>query len=260
MRKLIIPVLAIASIALLSCKKESVDTGKFKPATLTFMLETKVGEESIEKNKEYKSAKDTFSITELKYFLSNITFVNSSVGTSKKIDGSYILYNLENEETKQVPYEIDEAFTFDKLKISFGVDSIANNDFYNTSGDLQPGGQDGMAWSWSTGYKFIKFEGKTKTADFVQHIGTNANYTTIQLPVSGTLEEGGSYTVHIQADLLALLNGHHKVDLNTPSEHGGSMKNPIIGNSTMNFLKIHHFTGGHFHVGDQDHTEENTNH
>lgn len=264
MRKLFISVLAIASIALLSCKKESVDTGKFKPASINIMLETKVGHESIEKNKEYKSEKDTFSITELKYFLSNITFINTSEKSSKKIDGSYILYNLENGGTKNVSFEIDETFTFDKLEISFGVDSIANNDFYNTSGDLQPGGQDGMAWSWSTGYKFIKFEGKTKTGPFIKHIGTNTNYNTIQLPASGTIEEDGNYTLHIQADILALLNGHHKVDLdqNSGHGHGHSNKHPIAKNSSMNFLKIHHFSGGEFtiHSDTHNHQHSDTHH
>ncbi len=246
MNKLTLGLLSISVALSISCKKKTINNETEKnPATINLMLETTVDNHAVSMNKEYFSEKDTFSITELKYFLSNFTFVDTVTGERKKIKSSYVLFNLETGATKNTPFTLDDEFSFNQVEVSFGVDSIANTDFYNTSGDLQPGGQDGMAWSWNTGYKFIKFEGSTKSEDFIQHIGTNINYTTIKLPVTGSIKKEETYTLHLKADILALLNGQHKVDLNVKSGHSGhSKKNPIASNSQTAFLKIHHFSGG----------------
>ncbi len=239
--------IVVLAMLVISCKKEDSPVIMedspviIEDSKINLMIETVVNGNKIVKNTEYISKKDTFSITQLRYYISNVTLINSNNNQRTVIPKSYLLFDLDNGGMNKFPLSLDKNVKFDKIEVSFGIDSVANHSISHTEGDLDPSGNNGMIWTWNTGYKFIRFEGETKTGNFIVHRGKDLNYTTITLNASGDFKQGNNYTIHIQAELLALLNGTHKIDLDNATGHGGSgTKGALFQNAETDFLKIHH--------------------
>jgi hypothetical protein len=123
-----------------------------------------------------------YAIQSLDYYLSNFKLRNPSQQEFFAEVGSYHLVNalLNSGETiftiNNVPGK-----KFSELEFSIGVDSVANSRT-DQVGDLDPA-NGGMAWDWTTGYKFFALTGRwqkgTETRPLVFHIGENFNYKTL---------------------------------------------------------------------------------
>ncbi len=139
---------------------------------------------------------ETYTITKLKYYVSNIGFVQEP---QNLITPSVYLVNAANNEPIIIPAPINK---FTAITFLLGVDSV-----YNYSG-AQTGALDplnDMFWVWNTGYIMFKLEGKspasTQYNKIEYHIGGyKAPYKTMQqitLPISNIINN----TVNIQLDV-----------------------------------------------------------
>ncbi len=109
---------------------------------------------------------DTFSVTALKYYISNIRLKKSD--GSYFTDGKYYLVDASDSiNTCKLTLQNVPVGNYVSLEYIFGVDSLRNCSGAQT-GALDP--INDMFWSWSTGYIFFKFEGySSSTTAFPFH-------------------------------------------------------------------------------------------
>jgi hypothetical protein len=112
-------------------------------------------------------SKDTITVNLLKYYISNVVLTKSD-GSKHVVPESYYLISPEENtiEIKDIP-----SGDYTGIEYIIGVDSARNNSGIQ-SGALNP--SNGMFWSWSTGYIFVRIEGtspQSPTGMFLYHLG-----------------------------------------------------------------------------------------
>ena len=180
-----IPFLIVLCITINACKpKHFCDVcGLYNPSgTLKLQLQSEInGNKIILNSVKYLNANlDTFTVSKLKYYISNIRLQKSD-SSYYDIPESYYLIDVSvsNDTTITIPYI--PAGNYIGVKFSIGVDSIHNHTG-SQPGALDPTIEGDMLWLWSTGYKFVKLEGTYKTASsggfqaLVFDIGDDVNY------------------------------------------------------------------------------------
>ena len=212
---------------------------------------------------------ETLKINRLNYIVSNFVLIGA--------DGSETVYPKENsyfvinEGTGAATVHLEDipAGDYKAVRFGLGVDQqrylqgeTAQQSFWDIAA------QSDLTWTWSTGYKFINFEGTFSSAgtngekDFQVHQGSNTatdNYReiTLTLPNTARVRTNETPSIHIIADANKILDGATKIRLtealNTAvtaaSIMGGEKLIAIAGNTlTM-------FTVDHVHNGAGDHHE-----
>jgi hypothetical protein len=215
------------------------------------------------------SNNETLTINRLNYIVSNIVLI--------KADGSEYVYPKEesyfiiSQEAGMLTVHLENipAGDYTQLKFGIGVDrqrylqgETAQQSFWDLAAAHD------MTWTWSTGYRFINFEG-TFTApgldgakNFQVHQGSNTatdNYreVTLNLPTTARVRQGELPSIHLKGDANVLLDGAIKIkladNLNTAGTGaaimGGENLVHIAGNSTALF------TVDHVHNGEGTHHE-----
>jgi hypothetical protein len=115
---------------------------------------------------------DSFSIELVKYYISNIVFMDNNGNTWVEPE-SYHLVDVEDESSCKIYVRDVPAGVYTSVSYMIGVDSTRNVSGAQT-GALDPA--NGMFWTWSSGYIMAKVEGHSpsSTASFgllVLHIG-----------------------------------------------------------------------------------------
>ena len=128
-----------------------------------------------------------YQIEKLKYYISGIELSHTQSGQTYAVPNSYHLISGNGPQglhTVQLP-EVP-AGSYNTISFNIGIDPVKNTSLDNT-GDLNPSNE--MAWNWDTGYKFLLLEGdyfpegQTETIPLIYHVGTNANYKRVSLPL-----------------------------------------------------------------------------
>ena len=187
MKKLLLSTLVV-SLSLFSCKEEATSPVVEECPKVKIMLEHQFNGEPLDFDTKYVNANgDTLQISELKYFLSNLIFVDNHGNEQKVADSYYLVEQGEESNIKVLEIEGLEEGTYSSFKLSVGVDSVSNHSVAAATGDLDPNGADQMIWAWNTGYKFIRCEGDYASAvdnssgSFVYHVGGDANFKTFHI-------------------------------------------------------------------------------
>ena len=210
---------------------------------------------------------EQFSISTLKYYISNIKLINTS-GTEYIVpqDSSYFLIDEANAESRFCHIEVPEA-DYKTLTFTIGVDSLRSTmDITKRTGVLDPtGGHDAMYWGWNSGYIFFKMEGtspvSTTEGKFYYHIGgfggysapTINNIKTVTLNLSSRgvaqVREGGESNIHLLVDVMKVFNGSTRVSI---AENSAVMFSDFSTKIAGNYAAM--FTHDHTENGeDHDH-------
>lgn len=210
---------------------------------------------------------EKLTINRFNYIVSNIVLI--------KADGSEYVYpkqesyfviaqegSLFNVDLENVP-----AGDYTKIKFGIGVDQqqylqgeTAQQSFWDLAS------ANNLTWTWSTGYRFVIFEGTFATTtnpevsyNFQVHQGSNSatdNYreVTLDLPNTALVRAGMIPSIHLKTDLSVLLDGATKIKLSdningagtAASIMGGENLIKIAGNSQAMFEvdHVHNGTGG----------------
>lgn len=192
--KNLIPVLIICILAFAGCDDDKNDTPAPLPTAgnITFIIKNNIDGQPIQIGamNNVNEAGNTYSVDELKYYLSNFVLIRDD-GTEFKAPN----YELIDEESAASKYFVLENVPFGNytgLRFYMGVDSTKNHSGVHT-GDLDP--VNGMIWDWSTGYIYFKHEGmfidSTGTPDYLTyHLGTLKALVTEELPISMNFNSG----------------------------------------------------------------------
>ena len=216
--------IGILSIAFVSCKDDDDDTTTPTPTAtagdVVIDITNIAGSQNVDVTggtNYTNSFGEVFSVTKLKYYISNVQLLNNGVVTYTMPE-SYFLVDESVPASKLLTLPDVPGGAYDAVRFLIGVDSTRN-----VSGS-QTGALDqanGMFWSWNSGYIFFKLEGASANAssgNIMYHIGgfkkslnqdatrtVNLTFGGSKLNVNGTQEA----EIHIFADLLNFFDGAH---------------------------------------------------
>ncbi|OIQ21070.1 MAG: hypothetical protein BM557_04755 [Flavobacterium sp. MedPE-SWcel] len=211
---------------------------------------------------------ESLTIDRFNYIVSNVVLINAAgeeVVYPK--EESYFVVSEEND-LKTVHLENFPAGDYKKIKFGIGVDAqrylqgeTAQQSFWDlaTANDL--------TWTWSTGYRFINFEGTytghhiTDATPFRMHQGSNSatdNYreVTLDLPSTGRVRENETPSIHFVVDLNVLLDGDTKISLHDNINDAGTATSIMgganlvtIAENSKKMFEVHHVhnASGHTH-------------
>lgn len=206
---------------------------------------------------------ETLTINRFNYIVSNIVLVkdDGTEFTYPKNDSYFII----SEETGAFTAHLEHipAGDYKQIKFGLGVDQqrylegeTAQQEFWNLASSSN------MVWTWSTGYRFINFEGTFTSAsnanplNFQIHQGSNSatdNYRqiTLSLPTTARVRTTEMPNIHLVADANAIADGTNKVilhdNINTAGTNASIMggENLInIATNTMNMFIVDHVHNG----------------
>lgn len=149
--------------------------------------------------------RDSLRIETLKFYISNIQFIENNVIVWKE-ENSFHLLDASIRESMSIELKIPAAVKFNKIKFTLGIDSTTNVAGV-IGGDLDP--TRGMYWTWQSGYINFKMEGKsnvckTRNNEFDFHIGGyQSPFNTIQ---SVLLDTGNNRIIDITIECKKLID------------------------------------------------------
>lgn len=164
------------------------------------------------------SLEEEFSITKLKYYISNIALYKGAEG--EPVPESYFLVDAAVDSSTTITVPVEPG-VYQNLDILLGVDSARNVSGAQT-GALDP--LHDMFWTWNTGYIMMKLEGlsgsSTEPNNRIQyHIGGfSGEHSALRKVGVGMfspmeLKRGQTMTVNIVADLLRWFDGVHELPI-----------------------------------------------
>jgi len=134
-------------------------------------------------------------LTNVQYYLNGLELRDAS-GTWHAV-GDIHLVDFNREHPTAV--EAVPAGTYTAMRFGVGIPKALNTDIdpasYPNDHPLSVLGSAGMFWTWSTGYIFLKYEGKAAVAEgspieepISYHLGTDLSYRVITLPFAGPMQ------------------------------------------------------------------------
>lgn len=241
------PLLLFTSVLLIlaSCNRKMASGSNPDSATgiLTLAFENSAGDKKVAMNGDtYTNATgETFSVTLLQYFISNISLKKTD-GTVITIpqDSSYFLVKESVPASRQISLHVPKGH-YSSVTFTLGIDSLRNTKpLAERTGILDPaGGAEGMYWGWNSGYIFFKMEGhssaipdnKAGTKKFRYHIGlyggmnsptvNNIKNITINLKEKQVAKAGPGKKsmVTINTNILQMFTGTENISI---------AKNPVV--------------------------------
>ncbi|WP_299435769.1 MbnP family protein [uncultured Aquimarina sp.] len=220
-------ILLITLIVITSCKDD--DDAKFGALNVDFI--NKAGSDLITLNAGFYTnmSNETYTVSELKYIISNIVLIKENGEEFiYPVADSYFLINEEVSSSKQITLDDIDAGVYTKIRFGVGVDQ-SNYPLNGVTNFIPTAEESGMLWSWSAGYKFVKFEGSFTpqggtSSDFLLHIGSHGtvldNYKEITLDISNTLTIGDQTTsnLSIETDVAKIFDSTNTYSLEQKSD------------------------------------------
>ncbi len=230
MKKLIVLCLLV-SLAIACNNDESTNTPT--PGSLNLVFQNTIDASPLVMNDLVytNTSNENYGINELKYIISNITLIRlDDTEYIYPVEDSYFLIDEEGNKTASlvnIP-----ADTYKAIKFGFGVDPTKYPIESGTLNFVPLAEEADMLWSWSAGYKFIKFEGNYSVNSgseipFLYHVGSHGatldNYKEIIIPVSNMViqsngENDNITERNIQFDIAKIFDSIHTLSLEAKNE------------------------------------------
>ena len=148
----------VGSIFLLSCKNETiVPDVEFPVSSLELRFNNQVNNSNLEltSGRYLTSSSDTFSLSGLKYIISNIRLFKNDELVYTELD-SYHLIDEKLEDSKLIILDSVPFGEYDRIDFALGVDSTNDNGQAN-AGDLSS--NNGLFWIGWGSYIYFRFDG-----------------------------------------------------------------------------------------------------
>ncbi len=125
---------------------------------------------SLKTNKQYSSENHNFKIDNLKFYISNIVYLNQG-DTVLEFQKKHHLIDIADTNSLKLLSALETSF--DEVRFQIGIDSSTNVSGA-LDGDLDP--TKGMYWTWQSGYINFKLEGTSsysqqRNGAFEYHLG-----------------------------------------------------------------------------------------
>lgn len=221
--KKIIAFFAFATF-LISCNEDKDDTGE-EFGSLNLVFENSVGDQPLNLNSDiYLNASgEAYRVSELKYIISNIELTRSdNTVVTIPVQNSYFVINEEGTTTASLDSIPSGSYT--NITFGFGVDPTKYPIESGSMNFIPTAEEAGMLWTWSAGYKFLKFEGiYSTTADtgdentFVYHVGSHGanldNYKEVSLAFAKSITANTLTNQTINFDVAKIFDSTNTMSL-----------------------------------------------
>ena len=267
----IVAAMAVA-ITLVSCNNDDDTTAVSGTGDAEIFFDNSVnGDDLLLNTSAYTNSNgESLKINRLNYIVSNFVLIAED-GTEVVYpkESSYFIIN-EGANSTTVHLEGVPAGNYTKVRFGLGVDQqryLQGETAQQSFWDLAAASE--LTWTWSTGYKFINFEGTFTSPQtdgektFQVHQGSNTatdNYReiTLTLPNTARVRTDKTPSIHLIADANVILDGASKIKLfnalntaNTGAAIMGGQGLIDIANNTLSMFKV-----DHVHNGAGNHHEE----
>ena len=249
--------LTFASLFISCSKDDDGTTSQNDPGMVKIEFDNSInGDDLLLENSFYTKGNDEqFSVSELKYIVSNIVLIDDQ-GTEFVYpkDESYFIINERNDASLELDLDQIPAGKYTQIKFGLGVDQEKYLQGASGQGDLLVNAEaEGMMWAWQAGYRFLRLEGNFKVGSdatetfYKYHIGSHGstldNYkeVTLHLPVPAFVEKGKLPTVHIVADIAKVFDGPNTMIINTdPQIMVNPQLSPKVAENASKMFMVHH--------------------
>jgi hypothetical protein len=232
-------ILFLCCVAGFQCKKKPEEPVPVPAGTLQLKIETDINGRKLALNTDRYSNfnGDSFSVSTLKYYISNIILKNSD-GNIYKVPDSYYLLDASVSTDTAINIGSIPPGTYTEIGFSLGVDSI-NNHTGSQPAALNPTIAGDMFWTWAVGYKFLEFEGHygPGNAGMLFHISGDENYKKWLMNASTpgwtniVIKDDASSSVSLKANIEEMFTTPTAIDFSTTnSVSGGTAAQTIADN------------------------------
>lgn len=229
MKKYLTFLIGVASL-LIACDNDESGTITPDPGNLTIAFENTVNGAllTMTPTPYMNNSNEAYRVTELKYIISNVTLI--------KADNTIYIYPVENsyflideDGNKTANLSNIPAGTYKGITFGFGVDPTKYPIESGTLNFIPLAEEADMLWTWSAGYKFLKFEGTYTTAStpddnaFLYHVGSHGanldNYKEITLSTENfQINSENTISKTIQFDVAKIFDSVHTLSLEEKDE------------------------------------------
>ncbi len=206
-------------------------------------------------NNYTNSSNETFTLTTLDYFISNIALErqDGSIYTLPP-EETYFLIKLSENSKPLLNLKNIPLGEYKSLSFVLGVDSLRNTmEPARRRGDLDVGGRaEGMYWTWNTGYIFLKMEGTSEVVPDAQdkrfyfHIGgyggfsaptiNNLRNIKIDFPQENLkISAGKNPILHLKADASKIFSTPNTISI---AANPNVMFSPFSANIANNYANM----------------------
>lgn len=242
-----------------SCSNDEMEDLTGQTGVLVIKFDNGVGDKDFIFGASYnKSGGESFKLETLKYLVSNIRLIDNTGNTfmypSEK--NIFIIDEADGNNASEIWITLDgiDAANYNSITFGIGVDQAryalgaeGQGDFLETASD------EGMMWSWATGYRFTRLDG-TYTSSTVTdealniHMGSvgtsvdNYKEVTLSLPNMVVVRAGKTAEIHIKADIAKLFDGTTSVsfDAGYNQVHVDATTTGVIANNVKGMFMVHH--------------------
>lgn len=207
--------LAFASVSLLGCKKDEEEETPKASGNIEVEVINQVDGAPAQSGVTYTHPLGTqYSFNLLKYLLTNWELVNDKGETYRP--GNYELIDALNPATCKMNFDSIPAGNYTKIRFFLGMDSLSNYTLTNY-GDLDA--SNGMVWTWSTGYIFLKLEGEFINMDgeetpLIYHFGTMRAQVRYELPLNNLKIDANTRKLRMYFNLNEIFRNPDSINLN----------------------------------------------
>lgn len=219
-------IIALCTIALLllSCNEDNDDMDTAY-GSLNLVFENTVASSPLTLNTQTYAnlSGEGYSVSELKYIISNIQLTRSdNTVHTIPVDKSYFVINEAGIKTALL--DSIPVGDYTGINFGFGVDPTRYPIESGSVNFIPTAEEAGMLWTWSAGYKFLKFEGTYSTTvdtddanPFTYHVGSHGanldNYKEINLAFAKAVTASSTTTQIINFDVAKIFDSTNTMSL-----------------------------------------------
>jgi hypothetical protein len=223
--------IAVLFTGFISCKKDTKEpepnpepTPVATTGTLKIQFDHLVGTTPLVLNQNYLNPKlDTFKVSKLKYYISNIVITKNDNSTFVEPE-SYYLLDASNPLSTVLTLTNVPFASYKSISFMLGVDSARSASGAQTGALSQ---SNGMYWMWASGYIMFKLEGTSPQSgasnkSLVYHIGgysgvnkTQRNYNLNFGSPTANVSSGTTPKVHLSVDINEFFKNPILIDVAT---------------------------------------------
>ncbi len=205
-----------------------------------------------------KSNGESYKLSTLKYIVSNVRLKdnNGVVYTYPTTDNTFIINEEDGNNAGEIWVVLQDVDAANYTEITFGIGIDQDRFALGAEGQgdfLDLATDEGMMWSWATGYKFVRFDGTFSTPTATDeplniHMGSvgtsldNYKEVTLDFPNTVLVRENKAPEVHIVADLAKVFDGATSVNFADGYDqvHTNEATTQIIATNIQTMFEVHH--------------------
>ncbi|WP_158848770.1 MbnP family protein [Algibacter sp. L1A34] len=201
---------------------------------------------------------ESYQLTTLKYLISNVSLKDDmgNVYTYPAENNIFIVSEANGNTAGEIYITLEDVDAANYTEVTFGVG--IDQDRYASGADgqgdfLTTAQDEGMMWSWATGYRFTRLDGTFTSATETDaalniHMGSvgtavdNYKETTITLPNEVLVREDKTPEIHIKADISQVFDGVTTVSFDDgyAQVHTDPIATGVIATNLNGAFSVHH--------------------